>query len=73
MSNNENDSDTTLNFIIPRNKDFVKYFFRKIQLLHFETIAKNYLTAEKLKIINNLVSAYFDLAEVKAVNTEPCI
>ena len=35
------------------------------------TIAKNYLTAEELKIMNNLVSAYFDLAEVKAMNKEP--
>ena len=35
------------------------------------TIAKNYLSAEELKIMNNLVSAYFDLAEVKAMNKEP--
>ena len=35
------------------------------------TIAKNYLTVEELKIMNNLVSAYFDLAEVKAMNKEP--
>ena len=35
------------------------------------TIIKNYLTAEELKIMNNLVSAYFDLAEVKAMNKEP--
>lgn len=30
-------------------------------------IAKNYLTAEELKILNNLVSAYFDLAEIYAM------
>lgn len=30
-------------------------------------IAKNYLTEEELKILNNLVSAYFDLAEINAI------
>ena len=34
-------------------------------------IAKNYLTAEELKKMNNIVSAYFDLAEVKAMDKEP--
>jgi len=34
-------------------------------------IAKNYLTESELKILNNIVSAYFDLAEVKAMNLEP--
>lgn len=30
-------------------------------------IAKNYLTQAELKILNNLVSAYFDLAEINAI------
>ena len=30
-------------------------------------IAKNYLTEEKLKILNNLVSGYFDFAEIQAI------
>lgn len=30
-------------------------------------IAKNYLTEKELKILNNLVSAYFDLAEINAI------
>lgn len=30
-------------------------------------IAKNYLTQDELKILNNLVSAYFDLAEINAI------
>ncbi len=30
-------------------------------------IAKNYLTEEELKVLNNLVSAYFDLAEINAI------
>ncbi len=34
-------------------------------------IAKNYLTEPELKILNNIVSAYFDLAEVKAMNHDP--
>ena len=30
-------------------------------------IAKNYLSAEELKVLNNLVSGYFDFAEVQAI------
>lgn len=30
-------------------------------------IAKNYLQMEELKVLNNLVSAYFDLAEINAI------
>lgn len=30
-------------------------------------IAKNYLQVEELKVLNNLVSAYFDLAEINAI------
>ena len=33
-------------------------------------IAKNYLTKTELKVLNNIVSAYFDLAEVKAMSQE---
>lgn len=31
-------------------------------------IAKNYLSAEELKKLNNIVSAYFDIAEYQAIN-----
>ncbi len=34
-------------------------------------IAKNYLQAEELKVLNNLVSAYFDLAEINAIEEKP--
>jgi hypothetical protein len=34
-------------------------------------IAKNYLTENELKILNNLVSGYFDLAEINAVEHKP--
>lgn len=33
-------------------------------------IAKNYLTSEELKILNNLVSGYFDFAEIYAARHE---
>lgn len=34
-------------------------------------IAKNYLREEELKILNNLVSGYFDLAEISAIEHKP--
>ncbi len=34
-------------------------------------IAKNYLTEEELKILNNIVSGYFDFAEVQAMRHNP--
>ena len=34
-------------------------------------IAKNYLKEDELKKLNNIVSAFFDLAEVKAMDHEP--
>ncbi len=34
-------------------------------------IAKNYLKVEELKVLNNLVSAYFDLAEINAIEEKP--
>lgn len=34
-------------------------------------IAKNYLNEDELKILNNLVSGYFDLAEINAIEHRP--
>lgn len=34
-------------------------------------IAKNYLDEDELKILNNLVSGYFDLAEISAIEHKP--
>jgi hypothetical protein len=34
-------------------------------------VAKNYLTENELKILNNLVSGYFDLAEINALEHKP--
>jgi hypothetical protein len=35
------------------------------------SIAKNYLTETELKILNNLVSGYFDFAEIQAMKQKP--
>ena len=35
------------------------------------SIAKNYLTENELKILNNLVSGYFDFAEIQAMKQKP--
>ena len=34
-------------------------------------IAKNYLTADELKVLNNIVSGYFDFAEIQAIRHLP--
>lgn len=34
-------------------------------------IAKNYLSEEELKILNNIVSGYFDFAEIQAIRHNP--
>ena len=34
-------------------------------------VAKNYLEEDELKILNNLVSGYFDLAEINAIEHKP--
>jgi len=34
-------------------------------------IAKNYLSEEELKILNNMVSGYFDFAEIQAIKRKP--
>ncbi len=35
------------------------------------TVAKNYLSEEELKVLNNLVSGYFDFAEIQAMRHKP--
>ena len=35
------------------------------------SIAKNYLNDEKLKILNNIVSGYFDFAEIQVMRHNP--
>ena len=46
-------------------------FFGEFPALKDIGIAKNYLTGNELKILNNLVSGYFDLAEINALEHKP--
>lgn len=39
--------------------------------VRFFKIAKNYLEENELKVLNNLVSGYFDLAEINAIEHKP--
>ena len=41
--------------------------------VRFFKIAKNYLEENELKVLNNLVSGYFDLAEINAIEHKPCL
>ena len=42
-----------------------------IPVLSDVVIAKNYLSEEELKVLNNLVSGYFDFAEIQAIRHKP--
>lgn len=55
------------------DKDFMGLttFTGAIPKLQEVTIAKNYLTADELFVLNRLVSAFFDLAEIKAQEHTP--
>ena len=46
-------------------------FRGKYPSLNDAKIAKNYLKEDELKILNNLVSGYFDLAEISAIEHKP--
>jgi hypothetical protein len=48
---------TSFSGVIPAQKDI--------------SVAKNYLTETELKILNNLVSGYFDFAEIQAMKHKP--
>ncbi len=54
-------------------KDFMGMttFAGAVPTLNEAKIAKNYLTKDELFVLNRLVSAFFDLAEIKAQNHEP--
>ncbi len=43
----------------------------KLPTMKDVTVAKNYLTDEELKVLNNLVSGYFDFAEIQAMRHNP--
>lgn len=46
-------------------------FKGELPCLNEVKIAKNYLTADELKILNNIVSGYFDFAEIQAMQHQP--
>ena len=46
-------------------------FQGKFPSLQDATVAKNYLKEDELKILNNLVSGYFDFAEISAIEHRP--
>lgn len=47
------------------------HFDGELPALKDVKIAKNYLSESELKILNNLVSGYFDLAEINAIEHKP--
>jgi hypothetical protein len=49
----------------------LKSFSGELPALKDIGVAKNYLKADELKILNNLVSGYFDLAEINAIEHKP--
>ena len=46
-------------------------FKGELPCLNDVKIAKNYLLADELKILNNIVSGYFDFAEIQALRHQP--
>ena len=55
------------------NKPFMglTIFAGELPVLEEVKIAKNYLDENELKILNNLVSGYFDIAEINAIEETP--
>ncbi len=49
----------------------LKSFSGDFPILKDISIAKNYLNDEELKILNNIVSGYFDFAEIQAMRHNP--
>ena len=45
----------------------LKTFKGDLPVLRDAVIAKNYLDEEELKVLNNIVSGYFDFAEIQAI------
>ncbi len=49
----------------------LKHFEGELPAIKDIGIAKNYLSEDELKILNNLVSGYFDIAEINAIEHKP--
>ena len=54
-------------------QDFMglKHFAGTFPVMKDVEVAKNYLNEDELRILNNLVSGYFDLAEINAIEHRP--
>ena len=48
-------------------------FSGELPIISDVVVAKNYLTEQELKILNNLVSGYFDFAEIQAIRHKPML
>lgn len=68
-----NTASEVIYYRVDSNKPFVGMTnFKGNQPTQAEAmIAKNYLSEQELKVLNNLVSAYFDLAELNAIEQRP--
>lgn len=68
-----NTASEVIYFRVDSNKPFAGMTnFKGSQPTQAEAmIAKNYLSEQELKVMNNLVSAYFDLAELNAIEQRP--
>jgi hypothetical protein len=49
----------------------LRTFSGELPVLRDVSIAKNYLDEPELRVLNNLVSGYFDLAEIAAIEHRP--
>lgn len=68
-----NTASEVIYYRVDSNKPFAGMTnFKGVQPTQAEAmIAKNYLSEQELKVLNNLVSAYFDLAELNAIEQRP--
>ncbi len=49
----------------------LRTFSGDLPVLRDVAVAKNYLDEQELRVLNNLVSGYFDLAEIAAIEHRP--
>ena len=54
-----------------RSSRGLRSFSGELPALKDVGVAKNYLDADELRVLNNLVSGYFDFAEISAIEHRP--
>ncbi len=57
--------------IMTRKQKVQFYFLSRYKIKCIGQIAKNYLIKKEIDVLNKLVTAYLDIAEVQALNQEP--